>query len=139
MKGYNRYIYIIFVLFVALTIYDSCSSKRDYYEKKRIITRTDFIDSTFITSDKEDKTIIVLNDSLLVPVRSKLIGNRDNFKNWETSKPIISFSNKEYELSLRDVPYPYFIYKDINSDTIIAIKDTFELKFKIDKFRKENL
>lgn len=138
MKVYNRYTYIIFFLIVALITYDSCSKKRNYINE-RMISRSDFLDSTFITLGNEHKTIIVLNDSLLVYTYSKLIGNRDNFKNWETSKPIISFSNKEYELSLRDVPYPYIIHKNINSDTIIVIKDTFELKFKIDNLNKNNL
>jgi len=70
--------------------------------------------------------ILIYNDSLVIPLSSELLENRDYYEDWAARE------RSTYE-KLWMVKFPYSLVKPSNNDTIIVYKysetDTFNLKF----------
>lgn len=127
-----------FVIITLIIVITGSLEHRKKFRDVREISKSDLLDTTYITIENEEKEVILLNDSLMIFSHIGLIENYNNFNDWK-SLPIITLSSKKHKYTLMNVPYPYIIFKGIDSDTVIVIKDTFELKFKIEKLSKENL
>lgn len=128
----------IFVIITLIIVITGSLEHREKFRNIRVISKSDLIDTTYVTIENEEKEVILLNDSLMIFSHIELIENYDNFNDWK-NLPVISLNNKKNKYTLMNVTYPYIIFKEIDSDTVIVIKDTFELKFKLNKFKKENL
>lgn len=79
---------------------------------------------------------ILIKDRGYISVDSKLISNPQNFQNWDSHAPSISFSDQPYMPKLWDVPFPYYISKIAYSDTFTVNKDNFTLYFLLDSSKK---
>lgn len=127
--------FVIITLIIAIT---GSLEHRKKFRDLREISKSDLLVTTYITIENEEKEVILLNDSLMILSHIGLIENYNNFNDWK-NLPIITLSSKKYKYTLMNVPYPYIMFKVRDSDTVIVIKDTFELKFKLNKLNKENL
>lgn len=67
-----------------------------------------------------------------ISVNSKLIDNPNGFTEWDNHALIISFEKLEYITKLWDVPFPYYLSKKQNSDTLVVQKDRLRLYFRMD-------
>jgi ABC-type uncharacterized transport system permease subunit len=136
-KERTRNIFIItFVIITLIIVITGSLEHREKFRNIREISKSDLLDTTYVTIENEEKEVILLKDSLMIFSHIGLIENYNNFNDWK-SLPIITLSSKKHKYTLMNVPYPYIIFKGINSDTVIVIKDTFELKFKLNKFKKD--
>lgn len=116
-----------------IVLYLNSDNERYNY---RFIEFYDFLDTTTLVFENGGKQSIALSESLKVFNSSYLIENKSNYNEWYDYKPIISFMKEPYRYKIRDVRFPYKVYKRKNSDTIEVFKDTFKLKFKIRKPKK---
>lgn len=132
-EKYNIIFIITFMTIGISVLYLNSDNKRYNY---RFIESYDFLDTTSLIFENSGKRSIALNDTLKVFNGSFLIENKSNYNEWYDHKPFISFTNEPYRYQIRDVRFPYKVYKKMNSDTIEVFKDTFKLKFKIRKPKK---
>jgi hypothetical protein len=127
-------IFIITFMTIGITVLYLNSDNEEY--NLRSIEFYDFLDTTMVVYENDGRKYIALNDSLKVFKSFNLVENKSNFNDWIDHKPIISFTKEPYRYKIRDVRFPYKVYKRMNSDTIEVFKDTFKLKFKIRKLKK---
>lgn len=127
-------IFIITFMTIGISVLYLNSDNEEY--NLRSIEFYDFLDTTMVVYENDGRKYIALNDTLKVFNSSFLIENKLNYNDWYDHKPFISFTNEPYRYQIRDVRFPYKVYKKMNSDTIEVFKDTFKLKFKIRKPRK---
>lgn len=81
-------------------------------------------DSLFtVVNSTHDRGDIILNDSLLVKASIPVLQYPKKFLFWNALKPVISFTNKEYEYKLGDIEIPYLLIKKKYNDTLYTIKD----------------
>lgn len=106
------------------------------YSNYRLIEYSDYQDTTTVDYMDKAKVTIDLSDSIVAPIGLYLIENSSNYNEWLDHKPIISFTKEPYRYKIRDVRFPYKVYKRKNSDTIEVFKDTFKLKFILPKPKK---
>jgi len=128
-------IIFIIILITSAVIVSNLNSDNEEYNH-RLIEFYDFLDTTMVVYENDGRKNIALNDSLKVFKSSNLIENKSNFNEWIDHKPFISFSKEPYRYKIRDIPFPYKIYKRKNSDMIEVFKDTFKLKFILPKPKK---
>lgn len=128
MKTRIIFIIIFFLYFIFAVYYEeSKDAKRNLKE----ISYSDYLDTTLIELENSGRGGLRLDTNFYLRWSYYIEDNNSSYSGWETHEPIISFTNNPYKLGIKDVPFPFKVYKLANSDTLVVLKDSFELKFKL--------
>lgn len=73
--------------------------------------------------------VILLDGIGYISFNSELIANPQGFEEWEGNKR----SSSPIKPTIWDVPFPIYVSKKGNTDTLLVIKDTFHLYFRLEK------
>lgn len=113
------------ILNFLVILLEDCTSKSEYY----LIEYKDSIDllTRNIRFVKEE---IIINDSMIIGGNTFQIKNIGTYLIKEKTKPIYIPSKSRNKPSLYDLDGPYHIFKEVNNDTIMIIKNQDTLYFK---------
>lgn len=132
MKFGSVVLVILFIAGLSFMVYMIVGDRREIKKYRGSDLFAVALDSVLVKgSSTRVRGVILIRPYGYVSVNSKLIDNPDGFTEWDSHAPIISFEEHEYITKLWDVPFPYYLSKNQNSDTIIVDKDGFTLYFRL--------
>lgn len=133
MKFGSVVLVILFIAVLSFMIYMTIGDRQEMKKYHGSELFSIALDSVLVEgSNTRVRGVILIRPYGYISVNSKLIDNPSGFTEWDSHAPIISFEKYEYVPKLWDLPFPYYLSKKQNSDTIVAQKDGFTLCFRLD-------
>lgn len=123
-------------MFILMILYGRYIESNKVKYSLKEISYSDYLDTTLIEFENSGRGGLRLDTNFYLRWSYYIEDNNSSYSGWETHEPIISFTNEPYKLGIRDVPFPFKVYKRANSDTLVVLKDSFELKFKLREHKK---